>query len=61
MHGDIGTLEQHLAELGRVGPDALHLYCELALRSIPLGLERGGYGEQRAEEMRVLLRAALEG
>ena len=39
--GDIGTLEKHLAELGRVGPDALHLYCELALRSIPLGLERG--------------------
>ena len=59
--GDIGTLEQHLAELGRVGPDALHLYCELALRSIPLGLERGGYDEKRAEEMRALLRAALEG
>jgi len=43
--GDIGTLEKHLAELARVGPDALHLYCELALRSIPLGLERGGYDE----------------
>lgn len=57
--GDIGTLEKHLAELGRVGPDALHLYCELALRSIPLGLERGGYDEQHAEAMRVLLRRAL--
>ena len=58
--GDIGTLEKHLAELGRVGPDALHLYCELALRSIPLGLERGGYDETRAEAMRVLLRRALK-
>ena len=57
--GDIGTLEKHLAELARVGPDALHLYCELALRSIPLGLERGGYDEHRAEAMRVLLRRAL--
>jgi predicted short-subunit dehydrogenase-like oxidoreductase (DUF2520 family) len=58
--GDIGTLEKHLAELGRVGPDALRLYCELALRSIPLGLERGGYDEKRAEAMRVLLRCALK-
>jgi len=58
--GDIGTLEKHLADLGRVGPDALHLYCELALRSIPLGLERGGYDEERAEAMRVLLRRALK-
>ena len=57
--GDIGTLEKHLAELGRVGPDALRLYCELALRSIPLGLERGGYDEERAEAMRALLRRAL--
>ena len=53
--GDIGTLEKHLAELALVGPDALHLYCELALRSIPLGLERGGYDEHRAAAMRALL------
>jgi predicted short-subunit dehydrogenase-like oxidoreductase (DUF2520 family) len=57
--GDMGTLEKHLAELGRVGPEALHLYCELALRSIPLGLERGGYDENRAEAMRKLLQRAL--
>ncbi len=58
--GDIGTLEKHLAELARVGPDALRLYCELGLRSIPLGLERGGYDENRAETMRALLRRALK-
>ncbi|MBE0622334.1 MAG: DUF2520 domain-containing protein [Burkholderiales bacterium] len=58
--GDIGTLEKHLAELARIGPDALHLYCELALRSIPLGLERGGYDEHHAEAMRERLRRALQ-
>ena len=58
--GDIGTLEKHLAELARAGPDALRLYCELALRSIPLGLERGGYDEERAEAMRARLRRALK-
>lgn len=58
--GDVGTLEKHLDSLSRIGPDALHLYCELALRSIPLGLERGGYDEKRAEEMRARLRQALK-
>lgn len=58
--GDIGTLEKHLDGLSRIGPDALHLYCELALRSIPLGLERAGYDEKRAEEMRARLRQALK-
>ena len=57
--GDIGTVEKHLAELERAGPDALRLYCELALRSIPLGLERGGYDGKHAEAMRALLRRAL--
>lgn len=57
--GDLGTVKKHIEDLARLSPDALHLYCELALRSIPLGLERGGYDEQRAEAMRVLLRRAL--
>lgn len=59
--GDLGTVKKHLEDLARLGPDTLQLYCELALRSIPLGLERGGYDEQRAAEMRALLRAALKG
>ena len=57
--GDVGTLAKHLDALAGVGPEALRLYCELALRSIPLGLERGGYDEERAEAMRALLRRAL--
>lgn len=58
--GDIGTLQKHLADLALVGPDALRLYCELGLRSIPLGLERGAYDEDRAEIMRALLLRALK-
>ena len=57
--GDLGTLEKHLAALGHVGPEVLHLYCELGLRSIPLGLERGGYDEERAQAMRELLQRAM--
>ena len=58
--GDLGTLEKHLADLGGLSADALHLYCELGLRSIPLGLERGAFDEQRAELMRALLLRALK-
>lgn len=57
--GDTGTMEKHIAELSHLGPDALRLYCELALRSIPLGLERGGYDANHAEVMRALLDSAL--
>ena len=57
--GDIGTLRKHIADLGAVGPDALRLYCELGLRSIPLGLERGGLTADRAAEMRALLLESL--
>jgi len=58
--GDIGTLQKHLADLALAGPDALRLYCELGLRSIPLGLERGAYDVDRAELMRALLLRALQ-
>jgi predicted short-subunit dehydrogenase-like oxidoreductase (DUF2520 family) len=57
--GDIGTLRKHLAGLGAIGPDALRLYCELGLRSLPLGLERGGLTVDRAEEMKALLLESL--
>lgn len=58
--GDLGTLEKHVDALAGIGPDALRLYCELALRSIPLGVERGGYGEERADAMRALLLRAFK-
>ncbi len=59
--GDVGTLRKHLAGLEGVGLDALRLYCELGLRSIPLGLERGGLSAERAMEMRDAMLRALAG
>jgi predicted short-subunit dehydrogenase-like oxidoreductase (DUF2520 family) len=57
--GDIGTLRKHLAALAAIGPDVVRLYCEIGLRSIPLGVERGGLSAERAAEMRALLLHAL--
>jgi predicted short-subunit dehydrogenase-like oxidoreductase (DUF2520 family) len=57
--GDVGTLRKHLAALQGVSPDAVRLYCELGLRSIPLGLERGGLTAERGAEMRELMVGAL--
>jgi predicted short-subunit dehydrogenase-like oxidoreductase (DUF2520 family) len=60
--GDVGTLDGHLAAMKSLGPDHLRLYCELGLRSIPLGREHGGLSEQRAAEMRTrLLEEIAEG
>jgi len=56
--GDLGTLQKHLDALAHLGPDVVELYVELGLRSIPLGLERGGYDDHRADAMRALLSRA---
>lgn len=58
--GDIGTMRKHLADLSRLGSDELRLYCELALRSLALGVERGRYDAAHAERMRALLQEALQ-
>jgi predicted short-subunit dehydrogenase-like oxidoreductase (DUF2520 family) len=39
--GDVGTVEKHLRALDGLQPAMGALYRELALRTIPLGLERG--------------------
>jgi predicted short-subunit dehydrogenase-like oxidoreductase (DUF2520 family) len=57
--GDIGTLRKHLDDLANVGPQALRLYCELGLRSIPLGLARGGLSAERGAQMREVLARTL--
>ena len=57
--GDLGTLQKHLASLAPLGPDTLRFYCELGMRSIPLGLERGSLSPERAAEMRAVLLTAL--
>lgn len=57
--GDVGTLQKHLVALADLGSPAVRLYCELGLRSLPLGVERGGLTPEGAAEMEMLLLRAL--
>ncbi|WP_283811350.1 DUF2520 domain-containing protein [Bradyrhizobium uaiense] len=52
--GDVGTILKHLRALGA-------LYRELALRNVPLGIERGTLSAPRAAEIeKLLLRTRFE-
>ena len=55
--GDIGTILKHLAALDAAEPAAGRLYRELALRNVPLGVERGSLPPARAAEIETLLQA----
>lgn len=56
--GDTGTVVRHLAALDAFSPDAAALYRQLALRTIPLAIERGTLGDARAAEIRSVLSGA---
>jgi len=53
--GDVGTVRKHLKALDAFSPPAARLYEQLALRTIPLAIERGTLAPERAEEIRVVL------
>jgi len=57
--GDIGTITRHLEALDAAEPAAGTLYRELALRNVPLGIERGTLPAARAAQIETLLRAGL--
>jgi predicted short-subunit dehydrogenase-like oxidoreductase (DUF2520 family) len=54
--GDVGTVSKHAQALAQVDPATLALYRELALRAIPLALERGSIDTTRAAELEKVLR-----
>lgn len=54
--GDVGTIVKHLAALDNRFPLCGALYRELALRTVPLGIERGTLQPARAAEIEVVLR-----
>ena len=56
--GDVGTVRAHLAALDALGPDAGALYRTLALRTVPLAVERGTLSEWRAEQIAAALAPA---
>ncbi|EOA06664.1 hypothetical protein HFRIS_000085 [Herbaspirillum frisingense GSF30] len=53
--GDMGTIQKHLASLEHVDSSAADLYRKLALRNIPLALERGSIDPGRARQIETLL------
>ncbi|WP_244064547.1 Rossmann-like and DUF2520 domain-containing protein [Bradyrhizobium sp. Ce-3] len=56
--GDVGTIVKHLRVLDERFPTSGALYRELALRNVPLGIERGTLSAPRAAEIeRLLLRS----
>lgn len=53
--GDVGTIQRHVADLAAVSPEILDLYRELALRTVPIAVERGSLEVEKAETLRKLL------
>jgi predicted short-subunit dehydrogenase-like oxidoreductase (DUF2520 family) len=56
--GDLETVKRHVQALQRLDPETARLYCELALKTVPLSLAAGGMSAARAEEIRAFLESA---
>lgn len=56
--GDIGTVKKHLDALQKEAPDVLSTYCELGLQTIPIAQAKGKIDEDKATELRNLLKNA---
>ena len=54
--GDLGTIERHLSALEAKSHSLLITYKELGLQTIPIALAKGKVNEQKAEEMKALLK-----
>ncbi len=58
--GDIETVKKHLTALQKEAPDALSTYCELGLQTIPVAQAKGKIDEEKADELRAVLKAGLK-
>lgn len=56
--GDVGTVGKHLDALHQLSADAEMLYRELALRTVPMGLERGTLNREAAARIQAVLHEA---
>lgn len=57
--GDAGTVQKHIDALRREAPDALSTYCELGLQTIPVAQAKGRIDENKAHELRAVLKSGL--
>jgi predicted short-subunit dehydrogenase-like oxidoreductase (DUF2520 family) len=58
--GDIETVKKHLTALQKEAPDALSTYCELGLQTIPVAQAKGKIDEEKAAELRAVLKAGAK-
>ena len=58
--GDIETVKKHLAALQKEAPDVLSTYCELGLQTIPIAQAKGKIDEEKAAELRTVLKAGIK-
>ena len=58
--GDIETVKKHLSALQKEAPDALSVYCELGLQTIPIAQAKGKIDEEKANELRAVLKTGLK-
>jgi predicted short-subunit dehydrogenase-like oxidoreductase (DUF2520 family) len=58
--GDIDTVKKHITALQKEAPDALSTYCELGLQTIPIAQAKGKIDEEKADELRSVLKAGLK-
>jgi predicted short-subunit dehydrogenase-like oxidoreductase (DUF2520 family) len=58
--GDTETVKKHIAALQKEAPDALSAYCELGLQTIPIAQAKGKINEEKATELRAVLKAGTK-
>jgi predicted short-subunit dehydrogenase-like oxidoreductase (DUF2520 family) len=58
--GDIETVKKHLTALQKEAPDALFTYCGLGLQTIPIAQAKGKIDEEKAAELRAVLKAGAK-
>ena len=58
--GDSGTVRKHIEALKKEAPDVLSVYCELGLQTIPVALAKGRIDENKADELRAVLKSGFK-
>jgi predicted short-subunit dehydrogenase-like oxidoreductase (DUF2520 family) len=56
--GDLETVKRHVVALERLDPKLREIYCQMALKTVPMSLAAGGMSAARAEEIRAFLENA---
>jgi predicted short-subunit dehydrogenase-like oxidoreductase (DUF2520 family) len=59
--GDIGTIRYHIEGLHRQAPQALALYCKLALATLPIAEAKGRAQKPQLQAIEHLLKNTLDG